>query len=108
MPPGLEFGVDQVAIQADFKAPAIRRFEPDRSDARFEMLEQFTHQADRPVSVMSNSAINDDNVDLFHLVPRYSIGVGKNYNMPSSPPRNSVNHHTLAFPSHTWGVINRG
>jgi len=55
----LEFGIKQLVVHGDFEPASIGGHESERLDFRFEVRQQFICQADGPVSVVSNSAIND-------------------------------------------------
>ena len=61
MPPGLQLGVDQLAIHSHLVAPAIGRDEGDLGDPRFKVLEQVDRQTDGPVGIVSDCAILDPN-----------------------------------------------
>ena len=54
---GLQLGIEQFAIDAELEAPAIRRHQADLLDLLFESFQQFGHQTDGPVGVMSDGAI---------------------------------------------------
>ncbi len=58
----LQFGEEHLVVHTDFKAASHARDEGDALDLRFEILQQFSHQAHGPVSVVSNRAVFDPNV----------------------------------------------
>ena len=62
MPVGLELGVHQPSIHRHLKTAPIGRDEGDHVDQVLEMLEQFTYQANGPVSVVSDRTVDDLNL----------------------------------------------
>ena len=56
---GLELGVDQLSVHADLEAATVRRNKGYTFDYVLIILKQFACQAHGPVSVVSNSAINN-------------------------------------------------
>lgn len=58
VPGSVQFGVDQLSIYADFKLPAVSRDEFEGFDVLFEFLDDFCHQTDGAICVVSNSAVN--------------------------------------------------
>jgi len=55
----LEFGIEQLVIHSDLEPASIGGHEHERLDFRLEVRQQFICQADGPIGVVSNSAIND-------------------------------------------------
>ena len=82
MSPGLEFGVNQLAIHAHFETAPIRGQERQGFNFWFELFQQFACQAHGPVSVMSDCAI--DNLYFEHIL-LLKINCA-NYNMPDLTP----------------------
>jgi hypothetical protein len=78
----LEFGIDQLTVDADLEAAFIRWDKRYRFDQVLELLEQVTCQANGPVGVVSDSAIND--LDLEHK-PSHSLSVIPGLGCTSSP-----------------------
>jgi len=62
MPPGLELGEEQGPVHFHFEAASVRRLQTDGFDLGFEGLEQVGRQVHGPVSVVSDGAIF--NIDL--------------------------------------------
>jgi hypothetical protein len=104
----LEFGVDQLPVDTDFVPAAIGRDESHAFDLRFEMLEQIVRQANGPVSVMSDLAIND--LDFHHRAislsdnPKIILLLAKNrtfFFCPANeiPVFTIVRHLTHGFPA---------
>ncbi len=65
---GLELGIDELPIHGHFEAPSLGGDERDILDQVLKLLKQLTCQADGPVGVVSNGAVND--LDLEHLPSR--------------------------------------
>jgi hypothetical protein len=61
MPSGLELGINELIIHADLVSASLRWDEHDTLNILLKGLEQFICQANGPVSVMSDCAINDGN-----------------------------------------------
>jgi hypothetical protein len=59
MSPGLQLGVDQLAINFDFETPAIRRDQRNFSDFGLKLFDQISRQTDGAVGVVSNLAVLD-------------------------------------------------
>ena len=59
MPPGLKFGIDQLFIHGHLVSASLRGDQGEALDLRFESLEQVICQAHGPVSIVSDSAIDD-------------------------------------------------
>ena len=59
MPTGLEFGIYQCIVYDNLVPSSIRGGEGNALDLRLEIFEQFVHQANGPVGVTSDCAIND-------------------------------------------------
>ncbi len=70
MASGLEFRVDQLPVYADFEAASIGGNKIHAFDFRFKIFQQITHQANCPVSIMSNRTIND--LNFHHKVISFS------------------------------------
>jgi hypothetical protein len=64
MTPGLEFGVDQLPVYADFVTASVGRNESHAFNLWFKILEQIVCQAHGPVGIVSNRTVND--LDLHH------------------------------------------
>jgi hypothetical protein len=64
MTPKLFLREDQLPVHADLELASIRGKEYQGLDIRLELFEQIVYQANGPVGVMSNRAI--DNLDLYH------------------------------------------
>ena len=64
MPPGLEFGEDQLLVNANFETASTGWNECQTLNLRFKLFEQIVCQAHGPVSIASNSAVID--LDLHH------------------------------------------
>ena len=62
MTSGLQFGVDQLSIDRDFEASAVRRDKRHRFDHMLELLEQISCQAHGPVGIVSDRTVNDLNL----------------------------------------------
>jgi hypothetical protein len=59
---GLEFGVYQFIIHADFVPASLGRNESDTLDFRLDIFEKLVCQAYGPVGVVSNCAVDDGNL----------------------------------------------
>ena len=66
MPPGLEFGKDQLLVNANFETAATGWYECQILNLRFKLFEQIACQAHGPVSIASNSAVIDLDLHLHH------------------------------------------
>lgn len=55
----LQFGEDQLTVQADFKPSTIGGDKRDGLDLRFKQPQEFSEQAHGPRSVASNCAVDD-------------------------------------------------
>jgi hypothetical protein len=64
MTSGLEFGVNELPIDANFKPASIGRDKRHLFNLRFKMIEQIVCQAHGPVCIVSNSAVKD--LDFHH------------------------------------------
>ncbi len=65
MPFGLQFGVQQFAVDADLKAPTIGGNKREAGDIGFKFLQQFGRQTDSPRGVASGNTVHDFDVH-FH------------------------------------------
>ena len=63
---GLEFGIDQLIVHTDLELASVRGDQGQALDIVLEFLEQVVCQAHGPVSIMSNSAVDD--FDVYHGV----------------------------------------
>lgn len=72
---GLKFGIDQLAIYAHLEPASIRRSESDRFDQVLELFKELIRQAHGPVSIVSDGAVN--NLDLQHPASRWGKSVRK-------------------------------
>ncbi len=63
MPAGSQFGVDQITIDFNLKAAAIRRDQADPVNLGFIRLQQFGCQTDSTRGVVSNRAVGDEDVE---------------------------------------------
>ena len=61
---GIQLGEDEFAIYADLKTATAGGDQRDGLDLRFKTLQQFSCQANGPVSIASNGAVN--NLDLHY------------------------------------------
>jgi hypothetical protein len=61
MTPGIELRVDQLLIYCNFESTSVRRNQGDGFDRILKLLEQFGCQADGPVGIVSDRAIDDFN-----------------------------------------------
>jgi hypothetical protein len=64
MPPGLMFGVDELAVDGHLKCPVRRRDEGNLFNARLESLEQFGCQTGSLFGIVSNRAVLDCDVHI--------------------------------------------
>ena len=55
----LQFGIDKLSVHSDLKAAPLRRDQRYGFDQMLELLEQVICQANGPVGIVSDSAIND-------------------------------------------------
>ena len=62
---GLQFGIDQFAVDGHLEAPAIRRYQGECIDFWFKFFEQFGCQTGSPVGIVSNRAV--DQLDFQHI-----------------------------------------
>jgi hypothetical protein len=58
-PSRLQFRINEVAVDADFKAAAARRHKDEPLDAAFQFSDEFVGQTDRLGFVVSKLAIDD-------------------------------------------------
>jgi hypothetical protein len=68
---GFQLGVGKLSIYGDLEPPAIGRSECKCVDHVLELFEQVTCQAHGPVSVVSDCAVDD--LDLEHMPSRYAV-----------------------------------
>ena len=61
MTPGIELRVDQLVIHHDLEPTSVRRNQGDGFDRVLKLLEQLGCQADGPVGIVSDRAIDDFN-----------------------------------------------
>jgi hypothetical protein len=59
VPPGLQLGIDQGIIHRDLIAASLGGGKGDALDLRLVVFEQFICQANGPVCIVSDNAIND-------------------------------------------------
>jgi hypothetical protein len=64
MTPGLEFGINELPVYADFVTASVRRNKSYALNLGFKILEKFINQAHGPVGIVSNRTVND--LDLHH------------------------------------------
>ena len=64
---GLQFRIDQLPVRANLEAATVRGNEHHALDHVLIILEQLTCQANCPVGIMSNCAINDLDLEHKHL-----------------------------------------
>ena len=64
MPFGLQLGVDQLSVHRHLETTAVRGSKRETIDEVFELLQQVSCQAHGPVSVVSDGAVDD--LDLQH------------------------------------------
>ncbi len=64
VPLGLQLGVNELAVHCHLETPAVGGDHGEAVDHMLELLKQFTCQAHGPVCVVSDSAV--DNFDLQH------------------------------------------
>lgn len=60
---GREFGIEELPVHAHLEAPTVRRDKCHCFDQVLELLEQVICQANGPVGIMSDCAINDLNFE---------------------------------------------
>src|SRR3990172_3239966 len=60
--PRLKFGVNQSTIDGDLETAPVGGDEADALDAEFELLQEFRHQTDGSIGVVSNSTVFDGDV----------------------------------------------
>jgi hypothetical protein len=61
--PGLQLGINQFVVHRDLKTPAVGWEQGKRFDLRLKLFDQLIRQADGPVSVVSNGAVGNRNVE---------------------------------------------
>jgi hypothetical protein len=59
VPAGLELGVEQLPVNADFVASSAGWNQRDAFNLRFKTFQQFVYQAHGPIVIASDSAVDD-------------------------------------------------
>jgi hypothetical protein len=77
---GFEFGVHQLAVDADLIASAVGGDQADGFDLWLKVAEQLTGQAHGPIGVVSDRTV--DNLNIHHVeASRIMMGFRENYNI---------------------------
>jgi hypothetical protein len=91
----LKFGINQLPVHADLEASPVRRDKRHRFDQMLELFEQVICQANGPVGIMSDCAVNDlylehEPSQKWNIIAENEVinrSLLENYNMPPSKTR---------------------
>ncbi len=93
---GLEFGIDQRFVHLDLEPASVRRDQGQVPDVVLELFEQFVCQTHGPVSVVSNSAVDD--FDVYHCSPKYFLTERSDCKAVSPRSRGPNGKHSRSVP----------
>jgi hypothetical protein len=74
MPPGLQFGVEQLAVDGHLKAAVVRRDQDEGFDLGFVRSQQFGCQTGSTVGVVSNRTVFDGDFEQHRMASDQDVG----------------------------------